>query len=512
MITITINSTDRSGNVDWSSLKINNRINNPDTCSFKIKRYGTKTYKPTLTKEVVVEDDGTKIFAGIIVKIRDTVNASKLQEYYVECVDYTRLLSRRLIPDTFDGKTVNYIIQYIVDNYFVSDSITYANVDCAVELDDIRFDYAKGDQCIERLAELTNYKWYIDYDKDIHFFADGDESSPFNLTDDSGSADYGKFVYNSLEIIKDDSQIKNVVYIRGGEYLGANFEEIQEADGETNNFRTAYKYKSIAAWLDSGAGYVALTIGLDAIDDPTSYDCLYNFNEKTLKFPDTSIPASTNKLKIQGDPYLPVITKMESGASQATYGKYEYKIIDKRIKTKESARELAQAELDSYMDSLVDVKFRTVESGLKAGQQISILINDRGINETCIVKNVNFKTRTSDSFYYSVELITTKSMGVIEFFQDMINKIDSGIAFADDEGEDIIIDLIKNVHEVVTCNDEVTINDTKHSLGESVVGNQVLLRANTDDPPTWVATPYHPTGDDDRKRPAFADRSNLLGS
>jgi hypothetical protein len=506
---ITINSIDRSSSIEWTTLKIKDYLDDkPTTCSFVVKKYGTtKTYKPTLTHEVIITFNGTKIFAGLIVKIRDTVSSGKMQKYYVNCIDYTRYLSRRLIPDTFSSQTVNQIIASLVTDYFGDDSITDNNVSCAETVDDIRFDYARGDECIRRLAELFNYHWYIDYDKDIHFFAKGDEVAPFNISDNSKN-----YVYNSLEIIEDDTQIKNVVYVRGTDYLGSSYTDIQEADGQLNSFRTSYKLKNIQVWVDAGAGYVAKTVGVDGIDAAGDYDCLYNFNEKTIKFPDATKPAATDKIKYTGDPYLPIITKMNDRPSQSIYGKYEYKILDKRIKSKQSARDRAEAELQSFKDSLVDAKFRTIESGLRAGQQITINLTDRGINGTYIIKSVSFAMRTAYTFYYSVELMSTVTLGVIEFLQKLMSDIYDRTKFLVEESDDTIVDLIMNVTERNKIQIEMTINNTKKLLTESLRSRDVLLRASKDDPPTWRAAPYHPTGDTDRGRPAFCDRSNLLGS
>ena len=504
---ITINSIDRSCYIDWTTLRIKDYLDDkPTTCSFVVKKYGTtKTYKPSLTHEVVIMFEGSKIFAGVIVKIRDTVSSGKMQRYYVNCIDYTRYLSRMLVPDTFASQTVNQIIASLVANYFTDDSITDNNVSCANLIDDIRFDYARGDECIRRLAELTNYHWYIDYDRDIHFFAKGDEVAPFNISDNSKN-----YFYNSLEIIEDDTQIKNVIYVRGTDYLGSSYTDIQEADGELNGFKTSYKLKSIQVWVDAGVGYVVKTVGIDGIDAAGDYDCLYNFNEKTIKFPDGTKPAATNKVKYTGDPYLPVITKMNDRPSQATYGKYEYKILDKRIKSKQSARDRAEAELASFKDSLVDAKFRTVESGLRAGQQITINLTDRAISGTYIIKSVSFSMRTADTFYYSVELMSTVTLNVIEFLQKLITDIYGGTNFLAEESEDTIVDLIMSLDEKNKIQIEMTINDTKKLLTESPRSRDVLLRASKDDLPIWRAAPYHPTDETDRGRPMFCDRDNLL--
>ena len=506
---VEIGGVNRSSNIDWTTLRIKDYLDDkPSTCSFIIKKYGTtKTYKPSLASEVNVEFAGSKIFAGVIIRITDTVVSGKMQKYQVECVDYTRYLSRRLIPDTFANQTVDAIIASLITDYFDDDSITGNNVDCTNLIDDIRFDYARGDECLRRLAEITNYHWYIDYDKDIHFFANGDEVAPFNISDNSQN-----YFYNSLKIIEDDSQIKNVIYVRGSDYLGDEFTDVIVADGETITFWTAYQLDSIQIWVDAGAGYVVKTVGVDGVDAAGDYDCLYNFNDKAIKFPDATKPVATNTVKYTGKPLLPVITKMNDPVSQTAYGKYEYKILDTRIKTKQSARERAEAELTSYKDSLIDATFRTVESGLRAGQEMTISLTARGISGTYIIKSVAFKTRTYNSFYYEVELINTVSLDVIEFLQKLIQDIDNSTKFLEDEGGDTVVDLIMSLSERNKIQTEMTINATKKLLTESPRARDVLLRASKDNPPTWVAGTYSPTSNADRKRPAYADRSNLLAS
>jgi len=118
--------------------------------------------------------------------------------------------------------------------------------------------------------------------------------------------------------------------------------------------------------------------------------------------------------------------------------------------------------------------------------------------------------RTVNSFYYDVELMSTVTLNVIEFLQKLINDISSGARFFEEEGADTIVDLIMSLAERNKIQTEMTINATKKLLTETPRGRDVLLRASKDDPPIWVAGPYHPTDETDRKRPMFCDRDNLL--
>lgn len=61
---------------------------------------------------------------------------------------------------------------------------------------------------MEELAKLQNYYWYIDYEKDVHFFDQETNVCPMEVTDTSE-------VYGDLQITADISQLKNRQVVRG---------------------------------------------------------------------------------------------------------------------------------------------------------------------------------------------------------------------------------------------------------------------------------------------------------
>lgn len=384
-------------------------------------------------------DGSTKVFGGIITSMESKAESYAVIIHTVECQDYTRLLDHKLVPDGFENKTVAEILTSLRDSYFTG--FTLNNVVAPVLVQSVNFNYLPVSKCIEQLAKLINYDWYVDYDKDLHFFAKETVPAPFDVTDDGGN-----YRYDSLVIRKDNSQIRNSIIVRGGEYVAAQTTSEIEANGVDAYFPLPYKFKDFEATLTGDP----LNIGIDNIDDPDNYDALYNFQEKILKFKDEDTPSVGSVIRFGGKPYLPVIVRyrspasiesMMSAESSGTFtsdGIYEYLIQDKTITSRESARQRAQAEILAYAQTLSEGEFVTETSGLRAGMSINIISTSRGIDETFIINKVSITQFTKDQFLYNISLITTRTMDLIGVLQKLLLESTKDIQINPNETSDIV--------------------------------------------------------------------------
>ncbi|GAH50461.1 unnamed protein product, partial [marine sediment metagenome] len=84
---------------------------------------------------------------------------------------------------------------------------TTNNVEDGPIIPDISFDNVQVSEAITKIAEICGYEWYIDYDKDVHFFDKNTYPAPFQLDDDQ---EY----YKDLIINTDISQLRNRVYVK----------------------------------------------------------------------------------------------------------------------------------------------------------------------------------------------------------------------------------------------------------------------------------------------------------
>ena len=153
--------------------------------------------------------------------------------------------------------------------------------DADIDIGSVKFNYEPASSAIRSIAETIGCDWYISPNRILTFFAPGTLSAPFSLTDDSKN-----FLWNSLRLTDDLTTIRNQIYVRGGEYQGNSFDFEQLADGTALNYRSPYKLKNISVMV----GGVSKTVGIDNVDDPASFDCVYNFDEKNLKFKSATNP------------------------------------------------------------------------------------------------------------------------------------------------------------------------------------------------------------------------------
>lgn len=447
-ITLTINGTDRTERVEMDSLRIENILTRRrDVCDFNIISHSGNSVTPVLGQEVIIRLDGTKVFGGVITELEQKVTSYKVIMWKVSCQDYTRLLDRKLVAESYENMTVNAIIADIKATYFPS-GFTITNVNCTLTIKSVKFNYLPISKCLEELADITGYDFYVDYDKDVHFFEMSTNPASIDIEDANGS-----HIYDSLVIRKDNSQVRNSIIVRGGEYLGSSFTGEWEGNGTDYTIPLPYRFSEFEATLTGNP----LTVGVDYINAPDDYHVLYNFQEKVLKFKDTDIPSSGAVLRYSGLPYLPVIVRLRSpsaidtmSAAEGGDGVYEYLIVDKTITTREGARARAAAEIETYATTMSEGEFTTETAGLRAGQRIRVNSSSRSIDEYFVINRVTLEQFDSGSFLYHVSLVTTKTFD----FYDLIKR------FLISDSKNLTIDPNETVDLVFDYSDTFTFSDT----------------------------------------------------
>lgn len=462
-VLVTITGIDRTSYVVWQSLRIDNNLTKQvDRCTFKIRN--TLGYAPVVGGEVVVTDNGTRVFGGVIVRRTQNSPAVTTVEYNVECSDYTRILDQHLLAETYENMTVGEIITDIAASHLPAGFTTMA-VDCDVTVDYIQFKYEPVSDCLRQLAELVGYDWYIDYYMDIYFKSPLANLAPVDVEDDNGTYDN-----ESLIIRLDNSQMRNSILVRGGEYAGTEFTASVRADGKQIVFNLPYKYQDFEATLTGHP----LNIGIDYIDSADSYDALYNFTEKLLRFKPDDRPNQNATLSFSGKPMLPVVVRYRDQSLIAATrtaegvgdGVYEYLVVDKSINTQVAARQRAQAEIDTYGETVSEGEFDTETSGFKAGQRVLINSVIRNINEHFIINRVTSTMKTPNSMRYQVSLITTKTMDFIAIMKKLLLAETKKIIIGDDE----LLDLSESVAESILFTATTTVQAVDYAV-EWVLGD-----------------------------------------
>ena len=497
MITIEIKKpggsfVDQKANIEWPTVQIRQALTKEvDACIFEVLKFGNRTYIPEAEDEIQIKEDGVKIFAGFVVRVEEVLLEGYIIKYSVECKDYTHLLDRKLVIKSYTGQTIAAIISDIIANFSAA-GLTTTNVIGTDVVPAITFDSLEPSKCFQKLADTYNRDWYIDYNKDVHFFSEETNNAPFSLSDTGGT-----YILPTLKITRDSTQIKNSIYVEGGEELSsAPAYDKWIGDAAQYSFKTSYKYKNYTLTVNA----VSKTVGIDGINTfADGFDALYNFQTFTLRFPDTSPPAASAVIIFGGNYYFDITTLVRESNSITKYGEKQFKIIDSTITDRNLAKERAKAELFAYAAQLSEGEFQTYTTGLRAGQRIQIQSDLRGMAaEMFLINNLTIKLYTPDKTIWTANLVSVKTYDII----DLLSRIVDNSGFLSDGDKvlrtaELVLRTIK-VQRLITLTAPYEINRTIQ------VGR--IITSQLGFTPQWVAGTYVPTNPvTDPKRTCFAN-------
>ena len=452
MFNIVINSVDKTSLVDTNSFKIRNKINSEiDECHFKIRKTSNQSYVPVLGNEVVITNNSIKIFGGVITKIEQTSFAGDNVYYTIKCVDYSQYLRRQLVVERYVDTTVDAIIDDMITNY-TTDGFTTNNVLITRDIKTISFNNLTVKDCLDKIAKSLNAYWYVDYDKDIHFFFKNEEVTPFNLTDTSNN-----YIYESLVIREDLSQIRNKVTVKGGTTESTTdrteINIVQDTDEGTYPLGNKFAFLPVVK-INS----VAITVGTEYVDSELTVDCVWNFKEKYIRFTDGNLPVANDKIEVIGRILIPVVVRIPNETSIAENGVFEYVIDDDTINSTDEAISRAITELDAYSNELNEGSFNTYTAGLKAGQKLNINspIRDKSIDVIITEVKIKIIDPLAEQLLYTVKFQTIKTLGIIEYLQKSLIGGEVEI-----DAQETLLNYIQEDSEIITFVDDGVQNTTQ---------------------------------------------------
>jgi len=221
-ISVKIGGVDKTEYVDARTLRIRDELTSKvNSASFDFI-CNDIAVAPIPGEAVLIEEGAKKLFSGRILSKEESFLPPNLLKYPVECIDHTRDLDKKLVyqmhcKDQKAGDIIKFIILYYTDGF------TYNNVSDGPVISDISFDYIQVSEVFTKIAEICGYEWYVDYDKDIHFFDKNTYPAPFQL--DDNQTDYKDLIINT-----DISQLRNRIFVKSSG-LKDTFGEIFIYDG-----------------------------------------------------------------------------------------------------------------------------------------------------------------------------------------------------------------------------------------------------------------------------------------
>lgn len=405
--------------------------------------------------EIVFKDGSRFLFAGYISKITsEEVGEGQLFIYTVEASDYSYIFNNKIARRAYTNQTLNYIVTDLMGEYVAAAyGFTLTNVATGPTIASVTFDHISIRKCLEKLAKLTGYVWWVDYQKNLYFKPQTATAAPENITDSSNN-------FENIGIDYDVSQVRNSVIVIGstdGEQSANTIQETFTGDGATRSWQLEAKPSQISSIKING---VSKQFSLDVNERDTDV-FVYNFEGASFRLTDSqTTPAgggSPDSIVITYYPRIPIIAQRTDPTSIAAFaaldggdGVYEYTIKEPSITSKAEAAARALQELEDFSTALVNGQFTTRTSLLsggsyfQVGQYVTVNLPTYGINSNTAftIQEVGTSLNedgTTIEYIYKVRF-GGKMVGVQEFLESLASEA----AEVEDTDEILTIEQLAN--------------------------------------------------------------------
>lgn len=485
-LTLTIGGSNFLPQYKTNSAKIKETLQHrANTLTLQITKKSGQS-APEEGKEIVFKDGSRFLFGGFITRVEPAeIGEGQLFIYRVEATDYSYILINKNAQKVYTSQTLSAIVSDLLSTYVDSGyALTTTNVETGPTIDTISFNHISLRKAFEKLAKISGYEWWIDYEKDVHFKSKTTDAAPESITDSSNN-------HESLNIDTDASQVRNSIIVRGGkEETSTYFSQTIEADGVAREWILREKPTDVQYVKENT---VSQNYGEDPNDEETGNDYMYNKAEKYVRVVSGDpTPTAGTDIEVSYKYEVPVIVLLQEPASIAAMaaleggdGLHEYTINESSIKSKAEARQRALKELIEYGNPIVNGYFVTRTGLLSAGsyfapgQELTVNSPSWGIStDTKYTVQEVVITLVEDGstieYNYSVRF-GGRLLDATAFLESLAAKEDP--VFATEE-----VDTIKAISEEVTITEDITRDSLLKEIDETVTVSEVISKVNNTPP------------------------------
>lgn len=377
--------------LDDSSFSILETLNGPSSMRGAV-RSEDGTYRVPVEKEVIVTENGTRIFGGTISKVveRGLVDQGShaiINEF--EAVDFSELATRNNVDAVIPKGTLKSMLQALVP-YLSQFGVTLdpsqvngPNVDI-----DLVGDNRTVAELLNDLAGLTQFYWQIDYFKVLRMQAPGTTSAPFNVVTGDGNQD-GDVQVEHPQV----AGRANRIVVRYGEPGLVLKRDTFVGDGVTDTYTLTYQIDGHVPGSNLGSvgyGYLDFGAGTESIASPPfAPPYLWEYTHATRQIRRVSGPVPAGVVvSIPYDVQFPQTVVVEDAADIAANGLRTKTIDAPTLYDKTAATTLANNYLQQYLGTPTVVRYLTSSLGIRPGMQQTIDIAVRAINDVFTVVEV----------------------------------------------------------------------------------------------------------------------------
>lgn len=387
------------------------------------------------------------LFGGTVTDVESIVAGGILLSYQITATDWGFRANGKLVVKAYTNEDPADIVRDIISNFAPTGFTAYNVVTAGFNVTSIKFNYDQVTTAIEKIASQIGWEWYIDADKDLHFFPPNVEvDAPYVVDDTSGNLEW-----ISLDIDQSIVNMKNSIYVIGGNYTKAfdatTTPDTYLTDGVKMVFSLAYPYvfASIVVTLNG----VAQTVGTDQVTDPATVQVLYNEGSRFVRF--TAVPTTGQTVKIYGVAQIPILAHVSNEPAIAAFGEIQGSVIDPQISSIDEAQARGLAQIEDYGSPVYGVKFSTVKDGFQVGQTVQVNSSKFAVNILVIVKRITAHMYSPTQIRYDVECVGTDTVNFIDIMKVLLTEANSQTNVADST----VLQVLLSLSESITISDAV---------------------------------------------------------
>lgn len=381
-------------NVLSNTLRITDIVNCASICDFTIFDETNLCDFVKGNPISIWDDNYNLIFSGFLDSVTKkhigSYPSTIAMEYTISAVDNHYLVNKRKMARAFVSEYIDDAVKWILDNILADEGITLGVIQSSTKQISKIYDYVSVKDVLDELAEYAACIWYISSDKKIYFVSASTYNAPFNIViDANGQNEYVKD--NTFSVNDANQEYRNTQYLVGSTNKSVLQTQYFKGDGETQTWPCRLPIiEQPRIYVNS----VEKTVGINQVN--TGYDFYWNKGDANIS-QDTSgtklTSSDTLKVEFYGSYNIVVKTaNFQEISSRATIegssGIVEDVSSDNAYNTKEDALDRANILIETYgVDALI-ITYTTGQEGLEAGQLQLIQSSIYGINDNCLISQV----------------------------------------------------------------------------------------------------------------------------
>jgi len=363
------------------------------------------------------------IFGGTIDTLDDYEGDPGYLYYNIIAVDYNQLADKKLMAASYSSTLAGNIVSAIITAALSDEGITAGTIENGDTISKAVFNYIKATDALDYLKNVTGLNWNINFNKQLNFFSNASNISPWTLTD--------SVPHENFKRTRTRDQYRNKQYLRAG--TGKTSVQTLEKpapapDGISRNFILRFPIAEKPVIYVNSTAVLSANVGVNGLDTGKEWYFTYNSNTVSEDSSEAELTAGST-LEVTYSGLYPIIAVIDDpaqiSARQAvetgTSGIYESVVTEKSINENNQAIEYSEGLILKYGIIPSIVTFDTEVPGLQAGQLLPIQKSLYGINSSFLIDSVQISAADSGTTNYFVRCLDGSSLGGWEeWFKELL--------------------------------------------------------------------------------------------